>query len=44
VPDNVYPHAAVEEDGVMGSCQYFKERINITTEVRKKDLNFAIKK
>lgn len=26
------------KDGIQGSCQYFKERVDITDKIRKKDL------
>ncbi|XP_075292633.1 general transcription factor 3C polypeptide 1 isoform X2 [Opisthocomus hoazin] len=38
--DDIYPvHMVLDnKDGIQGSCQYFKERIDITDEIRMKDL------
>ncbi|XP_025936370.1 general transcription factor 3C polypeptide 1 isoform X1 [Apteryx rowi] len=38
--DDIYPvHMILDnKDGIQGSCQYFKERINITDQIRTKDL------
>jgi len=27
-----------DKDGLQGSCQYFKERVDITDQIRRKDL------
>uniref|UniRef100_A0A8D2QRE2 B-block binding subunit of TFIIIC domain-containing protein n=1 Tax=Zosterops lateralis melanops TaxID=1220523 RepID=A0A8D2QRE2_ZOSLA len=38
--DDIYPiHMILDnKDGIQGSCQYFKERVDITDQIRKKDL------
>ncbi|NXT02834.1 TF3C1 factor, partial [Jacana jacana] len=38
--DDIYPvHMVLDnKDGIQGSCQYFKERVDITDQIRKKDL------
>uniref|UniRef100_A0A8C0BDB5 General transcription factor IIIC subunit 1 n=1 Tax=Buteo japonicus TaxID=224669 RepID=A0A8C0BDB5_9AVES len=38
--DDIYPvHMILDnKDGIQGSCQYFKERIDITDQIRRKDL------
>ncbi|XP_066496947.1 general transcription factor 3C polypeptide 1 [Tiliqua scincoides] len=38
--DDIYPvHMVLDDpDGIQGSCQYFKERLDITDQVRTKDL------
>uniref|UniRef100_A0A8C3R529 General transcription factor IIIC subunit 1 n=1 Tax=Cyanoderma ruficeps TaxID=181631 RepID=A0A8C3R529_9PASS len=38
--DDIYPiHMILDnKDGIQGSCQYFKERVDITNQIRKKDL------
>ncbi|NXA41538.1 TF3C1 factor, partial [Eudromia elegans] len=38
--DDIYPvHMILDnKDGIQGSCQYFKERVNITDQIRTKDL------
>ncbi|NXY47646.1 TF3C1 factor, partial [Ceuthmochares aereus] len=39
-PDDIYPvHMILDnKDGIQGSCQYFKERVDITDQIRTKDL------
>uniref|UniRef100_A0A8C0F3L4 General transcription factor IIIC subunit 1 n=1 Tax=Bubo bubo TaxID=30461 RepID=A0A8C0F3L4_BUBBB len=38
--DDIYPvHMILDnKDGIQGSCQYFKERVDITDQIRRKDL------
>lgn len=38
--DDIYPvHMILDDkDGLQGSCQYFKERVDITDQIRRKDL------
>ncbi|XP_009707373.1 PREDICTED: general transcription factor 3C polypeptide 1, partial [Cariama cristata] len=38
--DDIYPvHMVLDnKDGIQGSCQYFKERVDITDQIRRKDL------
>uniref|UniRef100_A0A8C3V3M8 General transcription factor IIIC subunit 1 n=1 Tax=Catharus ustulatus TaxID=91951 RepID=A0A8C3V3M8_CATUS len=38
--DDIYPiHMILDnKDGIQGSCQFFKERVDITDQIRKKDL------
>lgn len=38
--DDIYPvHMVLDnKDGIQGSCRYFKERVDITDQVRRKDL------
>ncbi|NXN15434.1 TF3C1 factor, partial [Indicator maculatus] len=38
--DDIYPvHMILDnKDGIQGSCQYFKERVDITDKIRRKDL------
>ncbi|XP_054069149.1 general transcription factor 3C polypeptide 1 isoform X2 [Rissa tridactyla] len=38
--DDIYPvHMILDnKDGIQGSCQYFKERLDITDQIRRKDL------
>lgn len=38
--DDIYPvHMILDnKDGIQGSCQHFNERINITDQIRTKDL------
>ncbi|XP_075022124.1 general transcription factor 3C polypeptide 1 isoform X1 [Calonectris borealis] len=38
--DDIYPvHMILDDkDGIQGSCQYFKERVDITDQIRRKDL------
>ncbi|NWR84499.1 TF3C1 factor, partial [Furnarius figulus] len=38
--EDIYPvHMILDnKDGIQGSCQYFKERVDITDQIRKKDL------
>ncbi|OXB54906.1 hypothetical protein ASZ78_011268 [Callipepla squamata] len=38
--DDIYPvHMVLDDkDGLQGSCQYFKERVDVTDQIRRKDL------
>ncbi|XP_054699342.1 general transcription factor 3C polypeptide 1 isoform X2 [Grus americana] len=38
--DDIYPvHMILDnKDGIQGSCQYFKERVDVTDQIRRKDL------
>lgn len=38
--DDIYPvHMILDnKDGIQGSCQYFKERVDITAQIRSEDL------
>ncbi|KFQ49972.1 General transcription factor 3C polypeptide 1, partial [Pelecanus crispus] len=41
--DDIYPvHMILDnKDGIQGSCQYFKERVDITDQIRRKDLQLC---
>uniref|UniRef100_A0A8C3RRM9 General transcription factor IIIC subunit 1 n=1 Tax=Chelydra serpentina TaxID=8475 RepID=A0A8C3RRM9_CHESE len=43
--DDIYPvHMILDnKDGIQGSCQYFKERLNYTDQIRTKDLQWGEK-